>query len=203
MDGNLVLSHAFLTILFLEGGAVMFVQMTGDSHNQEVLVMGERLDRQQDGCYLLPGRLVHALKPQDLPVGIPFKLSGALPSGYGFYREDSVIFRRTNDTPSLWIDVTSTYMVAEWDGLFSVEATVEARKHVVEQQQQFAFVLSEVTEQQVIFHYEFSWCSEHEMDLESALESICDTVIEVEARGNARLWPGYRNYMEEDEQDKL
>lgn len=176
----------------------MYVQVTGDPFNQEVLVMGEPLVCHEDGCYLLPGRLVHALKPMDLPVGIPFRLSGSLPSGYGFYREDSVIFRRTNESSSLWIDVTSIYVVAEWDGLFSVEATVQARKQVVEQQQQFAFVLCETTEHQVTFHYEFSWSSEQEMDLESALESICDTVFEVEARGNARLWPGHGNCMGDD-----
>lgn len=41
--------------------------------------------------------------------------------------------------------------------------------------------------------YGFMWSSEEETDLESALEAICDTVFEVEARGNARLWPGYDN----------
>lgn len=122
----------------------MYVQVTGDPHNQRVVVMGEPLGScQEDGYYLLPGRLVAALKPEDLPVGMAFRLQGALPSGYGFYREDSVVFRRRNDSSALWIEVTSTYVISEWDGLFSLDATVQARRAVIEQHPQLAFVLCE------------------------------------------------------------
>ncbi|MGG1659779.1 hypothetical protein [Brevibacillus sp. NRS-1366] len=172
----------------------MYVKVTGDSENQRVLVMGEPLARQeQDDYYLLPGRLVRALKPDDLPVGIRFKLAGALPSGYGFYREDTVIFRRINETSTLWIDVTSCYVVSEWDGLFPLEATVLARKKTLEQHEKFQFVVCETSEHLMKIRYEFSWSTEEELDLEKALEAVCDTVFEVEARGNARLWPGYGN----------
>ncbi|MED4569984.1 hypothetical protein P9302_10910 [Brevibacillus agri] len=176
----------------------MYVQVTGDPHNQRVVVMGEPLSScQEDGYYLLPGRLVAALKPEDLPVGMAFRLQGALPSGYGFYREDSVVFRRRNDSSALWIEVTSTYVISEWDGLFSLDATVQARRAVIEQHPQLAFVLCEKNEQVVRLCYGFMWSSEEETDLESALEAICDTVFEVEARGNARLWPGYDNCFDE------
>ncbi|MGM0711566.1 hypothetical protein [Brevibacillus parabrevis] len=176
----------------------MYVQVTGEKKNQRVLVMGEPLSScQQDEYYLLPGRVVGALKPEDLPVGIAFKLQGALPSGYGFYREDSVVFRRKNDACALWIEVTSTYVISEWDGLFSLDETVLARKAVIEQHQQLEFVLYEKNEQMVRLRYGFMWASDEATDLESALEAICDTVFEVEARGNARLWPGYDNCFDE------
>ncbi|MGN7471174.1 hypothetical protein [Brevibacillus sp. SAFN-007a] len=176
----------------------MYVQVTGDPPNRRVIVMGEPLGCcQEDGYYFLPGRLVAALKPEDLPIGIAFRLQGALPSGYGFYREDSVVFCRKSDSPALWIEVTSTYVPSEWDGLFSLDATVQARRAVIEQHPQLAFVLCETKEQVVRLRYGFMWSAEEETDLESALEAICDTVFEVEARGNARLWPGYNNCFDE------
>ena len=81
--------------------------------------------------------------------------------------------------------------------MFSLDATVLARKAVIEQHQQLEFVLYEKNEQVVSLRYGFMWASDEETDLESALESICDTVFEVEARGNARLWPGYDNCFDE------
>ncbi|WP_312108427.1 hypothetical protein [Brevibacillus reuszeri] len=173
----------------------MYIKVTGDSEDQKVLVLGEPLIRQkQDDYYLLPGRLVRALKPDDLPIGIRFKLAGALPSGYGFYREDTVIFRRLNESSALWIDVTSAYLVSEWDGLFPLEATVLARKTTLEQLERFCSVRCETGEQLMKIRYEFSWCTQEELDLERALEQICDTVFEVEAKGNARLWPGHGHF---------
>jgi len=170
----------------------MYIKVTGDSEDRRVLVMGEPLIRhEQDDYYLLPGRLVRALKPDDLPIGIRFKLAGSLPSGYGFYREDTVVFRRINESSSLWIDVTSSYLVSEWDGLFPLEATVLARKTTLEQQERFCSIACETGEQLMKIRYAFSWSTEEELDLEKALEDICDTVFEVEAKGNARLWPGY------------
>lgn len=172
----------------------MYVKVTGNREKQRVLVMGEPLVRQhQDDYYLLPGRLVRALKPDDLPVGIRFKLAGALPSGYGFYREDSVIFRRLPEASALWIDVTSSYLLSEWDGFFPLEATVLARKKTLEQQEQFQSVICESSEHMMRIGYAFSWSTQEDLDLEKALEAICDTVFEVEAKGNARLWPGYGN----------
>lgn len=170
----------------------MYVKVTGNSENQRVLVMGEPLVRQQqDDYYLLPGRLVRVLKPDDLPVGIRFKLAGALPSGYGFYREDTVLFRRLHAASTLWIDVTSAYLISEWDGFFPLEATVQARKKTLEQHEQFQSVMCEASEHMMKIRYAFCWSSPEDLDLEKALEAICDTVFEVEARGNARLWPGY------------
>lgn len=181
----------------LQGGAAMYVNVTGESCDRMVLVMGEPLDCHTDGHYLLPGRLVKALKPDDLPIGIGFSLAGALPSGYGFYREDSVVFRRPDDSLSLLIEVTSTYEVAEWDGLFPLEATLLARKQVIEEHKDFACVNYESSEEVAIIRYEFSWSSQEENDLEHALEAICDTVFEVEARGNAQLWPGRGRHMDD------
>jgi len=129
----------------------MYVQVTGDHDHLSVIVMGEPLAGQPNGPYLLPGRLVKALKPEDLPIDVAFQLDGALSSGYGFYPEDAVVFQRSFQPRSLWIKVTSTYVAADLDGLFSLESTLLARKQI--------------------------------------LESICDTVFEVEARGNAKQWP--------------
>ncbi|MED4750953.1 hypothetical protein [Brevibacillus choshinensis] len=167
----------------------MYVQVTGDRDNLSVIVMGEPLSGQLGGPYLLPGRLVKALKPEDLPPDIRFKLEGSLPSGYGFYPEDLVVFRREKEHGSMWITVTSTYQAQEWDGLFPLEATLLARKQVLDQQQGFFGVEYESSEQTSTIRYEFGWEQKEPIDLEAALEAICDTVFEVEARGNARLWP--------------
>lgn len=175
----------------------MYVQVTGDRDSQSVVVMGEPLATRLDGPYLLPGRLVRALKPQDLPPDIPFMLDGALPSGYGFYREDSVVFRREKDPGALWISVTSTYQTQEWDGLFPLEATLLARKQVLEQHKEFVGVKYESSEEASTIRYEFGWVQKEPIDLESALESICDTVFEIEASGNARLWPHAGRHLDE------
>ncbi|QRG70015.1 hypothetical protein [Brevibacillus choshinensis] len=167
----------------------MFVQLTGERDNLTVIVMGEPLAGRLDGSYLLPGRLVKALKPEDLPPDIPFMLEGSLPSGYGFYREDSVVFRREKDPGSMWISVTSTYQAQEWDGLFPLEATLLARKQVLDQHKEFVAVEYEPGDEASTIRYEFGLAPKEPIDLESALEAICDTVFEVEARGNARLWP--------------
>lgn len=169
----------------------MYVQVTGDRDKRTLIVMGEPLSCQPDGPYLLPGRLVRALKPEDLPVDVPFMLEGALPSGYGFYREDAVVFWRDAGQSSLWVKVTSTYAAEEWDGLFSLNATLEARKAVLEQNAEFVRVQYEAGEQASTIRYEFGWAKEEPTDLEEALEAICDTVFEVEARGNAKLWPHF------------
>lgn len=166
----------------------MYVQVTKDRGTLSVRVMGELLAGRSNGPYLLPGRLVKALKIEDLPIGVLFMLDGPLPAGYGFYKEDTVVFQRSQDR-SLWINVTSTYAACEWDGLFSLESTLLARKHVLEQQQRFVRVGYEATEQLSVIRYEFGWEAAEPTDLEAALESICDTVFEVEARGNAQLWP--------------
>lgn len=175
----------------------MFVSVTEERGNRKVMVLGESLEENENGYYLLPSRLVRALKPEDLPVGIGFALDGALPSGYGFYREDTVVFRRVDDSSTLWIEVTSTYDVSEWDGLFSLEATLHARKQVIEQKKDFVCVLCEPGDVVAKIRYDFPWVARDQHDLEQALECICDTVYEVEARGNARLWPGCGRPFEE------
>lgn len=174
----------------------MYVEVTGEQNDRMVHVLGEPLDCHVDGHYLLPGRLVKALKMDDLPSGIRFSLLGTLPSGYGFYREDVVVFRRAEDTHSLWIEVTSTYERAEWDGLFPLEATLLARKRVIDEKRDITCVLYQVSETMAKIKYEFTWGAADEHDLESALEAICEKVSEVEARGNAQLWPGRSRYSE-------
>lgn len=176
----------------------MYVQIKGDFGNRTVFVMGEPLESRGDDYYLLPGRLVRALKPDDLPVGIGFALAGTLPSGYGFYREDQVVFRRVDESSCLLVEVTSAYPVSEWDGLFPLEATLLARKQVIEEQKEFVCVTFELDETVAKIRYDFSWGAQEDDDLEHALEEICDTVFEVEARGNAQLWTGTRRRTDGD-----
>ncbi|MFJ9496747.1 hypothetical protein [Brevibacillus centrosporus] len=167
----------------------MYVQVTGERDNLSVIVMGEPLAGQPSGPYKLPGRLVKALKPQDLPMEVCFTLDGSLSSGYGFYPEDRVVFQRGHKEQSLWIRVTSTYVQSEWDGFFPLEATLQARKQALEEQSGFVQIGYEAGEQISVIHYEFEWERTEPTDLESALEAICDTVCDIEARGNANLWP--------------
>lgn len=165
----------------------MYVQVTGDQDNPSVIVLGEHLLGQPDGPYMLPGRLVSGLKLEDLPFDVMFQLVGLLPSGYGLYPEDMVVFCRDKAPNRLWLKVTSTYRAEEWDGLFSLEATLLARKQILEQREGFAGVEYESGETAILY-YEFGWEQKEPMDLETALESICDTIFELEASGNARLW---------------
>lgn len=171
----------------------MYIQVTtSESNQQTVAVLGEFLSFQQEGHYLLPGRLIHALKPNDLPIGIGFSLADTLPSGYGFYREDQVVFKRVDEeSEAFCVEVTSTYQKSEWDGLFPLEATLLSRKQALELWPNFYSIRYESTDEQAKICYAFSYPTPEEADLEQVMEGICDTVFEVEARGNLQLWHRY------------
>jgi hypothetical protein len=174
----------------------MYVTVTtGGKEEQQVIVMGEQLASQK-GHYLLPGRYVHALKTDDLPVGIGFALTGALPSGYGFYQEDTVVFSRQDESTTLHIEVTSTYKKQDWDGLFPLEMTLKSRKDTLEAQEEFTAVRYEADDDTAVINYAFSFPATSTSDLEHVVESICDTVFEVEAQGNLRLWRKYSGHEE-------
>lgn len=160
----------------------------GEGEQTAVFVMGECLKKDTEGCFLLPGRLIAALRSDDLPVGIRFSLDGLLPSGYGLYREDRVVFSRKDEANTLWVEVTSTYHGAEWDGLFPLDATLQARRQILEEKPSFTGIRYDIAEDVSTIHYAFA--SRATCDLEQAVEAICDTVFEVEARGNMRLWNG-------------
>jgi hypothetical protein len=175
----------------------MYVTVTtvGETERQ-VTVMGELLACEKEGHYLLPGRYVHALKTDDLPVGIGFALAGALPSGYGFYREDQVVFSRRDESTTVHIEVTSTYKKQDWDGLFPLEMTLLSRKETLEMQEAFSAITYESDEDVAVINYVFSYPATTASDLEQVVESICDTVFEVEAQGNLQLWRKYSGQRE-------
>jgi hypothetical protein len=169
----------------------MYVTVTQIGEGEPtVYVMGENLKREAEGHFLLPGRLIHALKPDDLPIGIGFALDGTLPSGYGMYREDRVVFSRRDESNTFWVEVTSTYRSEEWDGLFPLDATLLSRQQFLQEKEAFSDVRYHSTDGVFTICYAFASPVPDTYDLEQAVEAICDTVFEVEARGNMRLWHG-------------
>jgi hypothetical protein len=157
----------------------------------EILALGEKLAKDQNGNFLLPGKLVSCLKAEDLPEGICFKLFDRLPSGMMFYREDDVIFRRRSVHPGLEVLVTTTYAENEWDGFFSLRSTMEARRSVIANSDEY--ILQELKSDDWLYQLSFSFidgeAADH--DLEQVLESICDKVRWVEEKGNERLVFGH------------
>ncbi|MCK9907022.1 hypothetical protein MXD63_44400, partial [Frankia sp. Cpl3] len=85
-----------------------------------------------EGHFLLPGRFVSAMKAEDLPEGIAFSLCDPPHPGLCFYQEDKVSFSRDMEKEGLMVRVTTTYGIHGWDGLFSLQATMEARRCVIE-----------------------------------------------------------------------
>lgn len=171
----------------------MYITVTTAGGNQPaVFVLGERLKREEEGYFLLPGRLIHALKPDDLPIGIGFSLDGPLPCGYGLYQEDRVVFQRKEacSTNTLWVEVISTYLDTQWDGLFPLDVTLLSREQFLKKQQAFTGIRYESAGGVSTIRYAFVSTTPHTYDLEQAMEAICDTVFEVEAKGNLRLWHG-------------
>jgi hypothetical protein len=168
---------------------VMFVQVCKGRADGavEILVLGEQLAKDQDGAFLLPGRLVSGLKTEDLPEDICFKLLDQLPSGMMFYREDNVMFRRRSEHPGMEVLVTTTYAAHEWDGLFSLQSTMEARRCVIANSEEYTLrnFQNEGTLFLVSFSFTYGEIADH--DLEQVLESICDKVRWVEEKGNERL----------------
>jgi hypothetical protein len=168
----------------------MFVEVRQEREHVSIHVMGEELVRHPDGFFLLPGRLVTALKPTDLPAGIRFVMEDRLPSGRGFYREDRVVFQRDPDSASLVVEVTSQYDPQSWDGFFPLPDTLRARQSVVAGRQDLQVTAHELDEPAGTLYYRFFWSTDGERDLECVLDSLCDTVCGLEAEGNARLWYG-------------
>lgn len=168
----------------------MYVTVTtvGENDQLQVTVMGEVLACENEGYYLLPGRYVHALKTDDLPVGIGFALAGSLPSGYGFYQEDTVIFSRKDESTALDVKVNSLYKQKEWDGLFPLDATLLSRKALLEQHELFSDIRYALDEETAEISFTFTCFAAPHADLEQVMESVCDTVFEVEAQGNLQLW---------------
>jgi hypothetical protein len=165
----------------------MFVQVRETNGKKEVLVFGELLSCNGDGHYLLPGRLISGLKPDDLPSGVRFMLYDQLSSGIRFFREDSVVFHRLADDGTLAVEVHTTYDSAEWDGLFSLHATLEARRRVIEHCPEMTLHQVESTDQFSRVSFGFALTSGREMDLEKALESIWEKIWWVEEQGNQQL----------------
>lgn len=65
----------------------MYVVVREETEGVLVHVMGEKLALGKDGAFLLPGRLIHALKPEDLPEGSPFLSKIRFHAGQGFIRK--------------------------------------------------------------------------------------------------------------------
>lgn len=170
----------------------MFVQVSQglEAGAVEILVLGEKLEKDRSGSFLLPGRLVSGLKPEDLPEGIGFSLCDMLPSGIMFYREDRVVFRRTGER-GLEVHVTTSYAASEWDGLFSLQATMEARCSVIAYSSDY--ILHDFQHDDALFQVSFSFTYGEiaDCDLEQVLESICEKVRRVEENANQRLILGF------------
>ncbi|MGC5325432.1 hypothetical protein [Brevibacillus sp. SYSU BS000544] len=167
----------------------MFVQIANnqESGSQDIFVLGEKLLRDQEGVYLLPGRLISGLKAEDLPSGFPFGLLDQLPSGIGFYREDSVKVSRTGIKQSLHVQVTTTYVRAEWDGLYCVVSTMDTRRRVLEDAEEYVLEQFLVNEQKCVLAYSFHFPCDKEQDLEAVMEMIAERVRWVEEKGNEQL----------------
>jgi hypothetical protein len=165
----------------------MFVQVRETNGKKEVLVFGEILSCNREGHYLLPGRLIAGLKPDDLPSGVCFTLSDQLPSGIRFFREDRVVFKRLSDEGTLAVEVLSTYNSAEWDGIFSLPATLEARRRVIEHCPDLTLRLVESTDRFSRVSFDFLQPFSCESDLEQTLESIWEKIWWVEEQGHRQL----------------
>lgn len=168
----------------------MFVEVRQEREHVSIYVMGEELVRHPDGFFLLPGRLVAALEPADLPADIRFVMEDRLPSGRGFYREDRVVFQRDRDPARLVVEVTSQYDPQAWDGFFPLPDTLRARQSVVAGRRDLQVTAHELDAAAGMLYYRFYWPAGGGRDLECVLDSLCDTVCGLEAEGNARLWYG-------------
>jgi hypothetical protein len=168
----------------------MFVEVRQERGRVSLYVMGAKLVRHPDDFFWLPGRLVAALKPADLPAGIRFAIEDHLPSGRGFYREDRVAFQRDHDSARLLVEVTSQYDPQAWDGIFPLSDTLRARQSVIIGKRDLQVTAHQLDTAAGMLYYQFYWPASGERDLETVLDSLCDTVCALEAEGNARLWYG-------------
>lgn len=156
----------------------------------DVFVFGEKLATDADGRFLLPGRFVTAMKVDDLPDGIAFILCDPPHPALCFYREDRVSFSRDAMREGLAVSVTTTYETDQWDGLFSLQATMDARRTVIAETAEFNLVecKKEAEFQQVSFSFLSPDHADH--DLEQVIEAVAEKVRWVEEKGNERLMYG-------------
>lgn len=167
----------------------MFVQIVinPESGSQDIFVLGEKLVRDEKGVYMIPGRLITGLKTDDLPVGYPFGLLDHLPSGVGFYREDAVTIRRENPELRIDVQVTTRYVRTEWDGIYSLVSTMDMRRRLLEDTQDYHLKEYTINEQVCELAFSFQYDSSEEQDLENAMEEICERVRWVEEKGTQQL----------------
>ncbi|CAM5791184.1 MULTISPECIES: hypothetical protein [Brevibacillus] len=171
----------------------MYVVVREETEGVLVHVMGEKLALGKDGAFLLPGRLIHALKPEDLPEGVSFSLEDTLPCGAGFYQEDHVVFRREEKSLAFQVDVTSSYDPETWDGLFPLGDTLRARYHVLKTIRDIDISAVCLDEKAFLLSYRLHWQALEEEDLDSMLLAVCVAIGTLENRGNERLWYGGRD----------
>lgn len=170
---------------------MMYVQVVRAESGEEVVAFGEKLKRNEDeGSYFLPGRYISGLRFDDLPANVRFQLEGCLRSGLRFYPEDAVTFGRQPNATHLEVQVTTKYLLSSWDGLFSLVATMEKRKQVIQDSQHYLLRDFQSDQDQVALS--FCFVSEHpdEQNLESVLEQICDQVRWVEEAANQQFLSG-------------
>jgi hypothetical protein len=163
----------------------MVIEQKQTDGGWEVVVFGETLTCDVEGTYLLPGRLVIGLRTDDLPVGIRFGLLDQLPSGVRFFPEDTVIFQRVADGNELEVEVTTIYDARQWDGMFSLQATMESRRRVISSSMDYALHSCEQMFESYILSFGFTLPAVN--DLESVLEQVCDKTRWVEEKGNEGL----------------
>ncbi|WP_139488019.1 hypothetical protein [Brevibacillus dissolubilis] len=170
---------------------VEIVKRQDDSNDGglDVLVFGEKLTCDEHGHFLIPGQFVTGLKPADLPAGVGFRLLDQLRSGAGFYKEDCVVLRYHPEGQAIQVQVTTTYAAQEWDGLFNLQATIEARRLVVDQADGYHLEWHKADEEccEMVFTFQQETLED---DLERLMETICDRVRWVEEKANERLWYG-------------
>ncbi|USG63390.1 hypothetical protein NDK47_14490 [Brevibacillus ruminantium] len=153
-----------------------------------VNVLGEQIESDSSGAFLLPGRLIAALKPSDLPVNLRFTLQDSLPCGVRFYQEDYVVFEKEARAPVFQIEVTSTYQPDDWDGLFPLADTLSARFHHLQSFKEVEVTAAHLDETASVLTYQFRWEEQEDCDLENMLLSIWEIISKLEEQGNARLW---------------
>lgn len=171
----------------------MFVTVEKEGEGAAVRVMGEKIRHDGNGAYPLPGRLIQALKPADLPTGLVFTLSDTLPCGVRFFQEDLVVFWREGSPLSFQIEVTSRYDPDTWDGLFPLAQTLLQRYRLLQTVRDVDVAEARLDEQAYRLSYRFRWQAREEEDLEGLLLSVWEVVSRLEQMGNARLWQGIQS----------
>jgi len=163
----------------------MVIEWNQSGDTYKISVLGETLTRDRDGSFLLPGRLVVGLRTDELPADMRFRIVDQLPSGTGFYQEDTVTFQRRPDKAELAVEVTTHCNANEWDGWFPLQATMDARRRVVINSADYTIDAYEETPQ--YFRLSFRFSLPVRDDLESILEEVCCKTRWVEEKGNEQL----------------